>query len=130
MEKEISLNQYKHQYNMYCSFDQKFVDSVIDNRMAICEYHKERAFKVLNEEEKEIFMKTVFIEITEFWGLQNEKQHNPLRFLTNSSIDFLNDYKRLLLNQIKELETIISMNEKLEKFYESELNKETKSDWT
>jgi len=136
---ETNLKPFRHFYNVYCSVKAETEDGTInddesflypDMRELISEFHKNRALQVLNEEEKEIFAKTILIEMKEWWGLSKEFKYSSIHFLVNSRLEFLIEQKKLLLNQLKELETIISMNTKLQKFYENEdLNSQPDDFW-
>ena len=126
---ETNLKPFKHFYNSYCAFKAETEDGVLndesyiypDVRESISEFHKNRALQVLNEEEKELFSKTILLEMKEWWGLEKKFNYSSNHFLVNSQLDFLIEQKKLLLNQLKELEIIISMNTKLQKFYENEI---------
>jgi hypothetical protein len=135
---ETNLKPFKHFYNSHCAFKAETENGVLndesyiypDVRESISEFHKNRALQVLNEEEKELFSKTILLEMKEWWGLEKEFNYSSNHFLVNSRLEFLIEQKKLLLNQLKELETIISMNTKLQKFYENEdLNSQPEEDW-
>ena len=129
MENNLNLKPFKHLYNSLCSFKAVTKNGGVENedylyldvRESICDFHKDNALELLNDEEKEMFLKTIYIEMKEHWGLEKKLPLSNIYFLTNSNPDFLIEQKKLLLNQLKDLEIIISMNTKLEKLFDREL---------
>ncbi len=87
----------------------------VEKRIEICDSFKEDAFKKLNDTEKEIYLKTDDKVLREKYNLV-EKTNLPssLSYLAEQDIYVLESHKVYLLNQLFEIETLISLKKKIE----------------
>ncbi len=87
----------------------------VEKRIEICDSFKEDAFNKLNDTEKEIYLKTDDKVLREKYGLV-EKTNLPssLSYLAEQDINVLESHKVYLLNQLFEIETLISLKKKIE----------------
>jgi len=80
-----------------------------------CNQKKEEDFALLNTEEKEIYLQTYNEELKYYWRISNRTYPSSISTLANQSISYLESHKIYLVNQLIEIDTIISMKRKLEK---------------
>ena len=86
-----------------------------------CNQQKEENFALLNSDEQEIYLKTYNEDLKHYWGILKRAYPSSISTLANQSISYLESHKLFLINQLIEIDTIISMKRKLEKKHRDEI---------
>lgn len=85
-----------------------------EKRTEICDSIKEEAFKKLDDTEKEMFLKTDDVVLREKFELvKSTTLPSSISFLAEQDLNTLESHKIYLINQLFEIETIISIKNKL-----------------
>ena len=80
-----------------------------------CNHQKEEDFALLNSDEQEIYLKTYYEDLKHYWGISNRAYPSSISTLANQSLSYLESHKLFLINQLIEIDAIISMKTKLKK---------------
>ena len=86
-----------------------------EQREEKCNKLKDEEIALLNTDEQEMYLQTFYEEIKYYWGVSNRAYPSSISTLANQSISYLESHKLILINQLLEIDTIISMKTKLEK---------------